>query len=103
MSDTPQQTPEADKTTEHAGQATTAEEAMQAVEGVEGHVNESAYAPTESEPSKEVEPTTEELRACTMDAHDWVTKRNDEGDFYEACSHCGKQADWTPQATEPSP
>jgi hypothetical protein len=98
MSDTTQQTPEADKTTEHAGQATTAEEAMQAVDGVDGHVNESAYAPAEASAA-----TTDDLRACTMDAHEWITKRNDEGDYYETCTHCGKQADWTPQATDPAP
>jgi hypothetical protein len=76
MSDMTQQTPEADKTTEHAGKATTVEVA---------------------------EPTSDEVHACTMDAHDWVTKRNDHGDLYETCSHCGKQADWIPQHVPPSP
>jgi hypothetical protein len=76
MSDTAHQSPEADKTTGHTGRATTHEV---------------------------LEPTIEERHACTADAHDWVTKRNDHGDFYETCSHCGKQADWIPQeATPPS-
>jgi hypothetical protein len=56
----------------------------------------------EPAPAKEVEPTAEELLACTKDAHDWVTKRNDDGDFYETCSHCGKQADWLPQSVAPT-
>jgi hypothetical protein len=76
MSDMRQQTPEADKTTEHAGQATTLEVA---------------------------EPTSDEVHACTMDAHDWVTKRNDHGDLYETCSHCGKQAYWIPRHVPASP
>jgi hypothetical protein len=38
-------------TTENAGQATTAEEAMEAVAGVDGHVSESAYTPSDNEES----------------------------------------------------
>jgi hypothetical protein len=101
MSDTTKQTPGADKTTEHTGQATTAEEAMQDVDGVDGYVDESAYAPTEPHAAEVAAPTPQEQRACTLDAHDWITKRNDNGDFYETCSHCGKQADWLPQPVAP--
>jgi hypothetical protein len=75
MSDMTQQTPAADKTTVHAGPGS---------------------------PLEVAEPTSDEVRACTLDAHDWVTKRNDHGDLYETCSHCGKQAYWIPRRVSAS-
>jgi hypothetical protein len=46
-------------TTENAGQATTAEEAMEAVAGVDGHVSESAYSPSDDqEPDNEDDDST---------------------------------------------
>lgn len=53
MTSNQQPTQDAEKTTENAGQATTSEEAMEAVAGVDGHVNESAYAPSGQEPVTE--------------------------------------------------
>ena len=28
--------------------------------------------------------------------HDWIMRRNDEGDLYEVCLTCGKQTHWEP-------
>jgi hypothetical protein len=53
MPETHQPTSDAEKTTENAGQSTTAEEAMEAVAGVDGFVNESSYAPSGQEPEQE--------------------------------------------------
>lgn len=53
MTSNHQPTQDHEKTTENAGQATTSEEAMEAVEGVDGHVNESAYSPSGREPVTE--------------------------------------------------
>lgn len=56
MSEIQQTTSDDESTTANAGQSTTAEEAMEAVAGVDGHVAESAYAPSGKEPDVEQDP-----------------------------------------------
>ena len=33
--------------------------------------------------------------------HEWVARLNDDGDLYEVCLRCGKQAHWQPLLAEP--
>lgn len=33
---------------------------------------------------------------CSVNVHDWVTKRNDEHEMYDVCLRCGQQASWAP-------
>lgn len=34
---------------------------------------------------------------CQLDAHAWTAASNEDGDYYEVCEGCGKQAAWKPQ------
>lgn len=39
---------------------------------------------------------TRQAKSCTIGSHQWTTRRTDEGEKYEVCLGCGKQANWVP-------